>query len=323
VYHAANNYDSSGDYWRVNLDEKGRVIQVRDDGDRENATIVDVNGTEFIVKLRSGSVSEAIAAAVGNGMTKEQINTIMVNSGLDWTQDKGWYANEERARYIAPIVLLNQQSSLNTMQSWAISKVELVIDWLSIRGADITSFFGWRKDQSQDKETIQNYFEITSKNGETITLYSIGSDNQVLSQLVKQNDPAFSDIPDLVSSGCNFRVVQAYCELLAGKALTAEQVKKIWRETADTAIMRSDGWVKNADLLADKTLALLGRTDIGLTFGNDWRKNGTLIGYPIGMPYRSGSHYTLGDLYKNLVYNPGNTNVAANDWRSVYVYSKK
>lgn len=47
-------YDYSADYWRVQKDEAGNVISVLDDGDYENYTIVEADGTEKIVK-KSGS----------------------------------------------------------------------------------------------------------------------------------------------------------------------------------------------------------------------------------------------------------------------------
>jgi len=320
-----NSYDARGDYWRVLKDKDGNVTKVLDDSDRENVTIVEADGTERKVKLRTGSVSGAIAIAVGNGMTPEQMNKIMVRSGLDWTEEKGWYAKDENAKYTVHVtkVTSSQSSFLDQIKEWSSGAVNQVGNWLTSLKAEIKNIIVKNVSTNQEKKNDKATFEIVGNDGIPLTLNSINTDNPIISQLIKQNDVAFNDIPEIAEGGCNFRVVQAYCEMLAGKALTTDQIKQLWKATAGTSIMDSDGYVRDPDGLADKTLSALGRTDFGLTFGGDWRKNGTLIGYRIGMPYKSEYHYALGDIYKSLVFNPGSTNTTADNWRNVYVYPKK
>jgi hypothetical protein len=93
------------DYWRVRKDEFGRVVQVLDDGDREHATIVDAEGNiEKIVDIDASSLTGQLAAAIGNGMSATDINQIMMDSGLWWTKESGWYAREEHGIYVEPEV---------------------------------------------------------------------------------------------------------------------------------------------------------------------------------------------------------------------------
>lgn len=323
--YVADAYDSSADYWRILKDKDGNATRVLDDGDREHATIVEVDGRERKVRLQPGSVSAALSSAIGGGMTQPQMNRLMVESGLDWTKETGWYAKDDRARYVEPVAAVApvRTSLLDGLKSWVATKAQSAGDWLAIRASAMTSYFIRETEPRMREETPRNTFSITGLNDVPVTLYSLGPDNPALPLLSKQHDPAFSDIPDLSASGCNFRVIQAYCELLAGQALTTAQIRQIWNETAGTEIMDTDGFVNKADVLAERTLAFLERSDFGIAFGTDWRKTGTLIGYRIEMPYGKDSHYALGDIEKKIQYNPGNTLTNAIDWRAVYVYPKK
>lgn len=102
VYHAANNYDSSGDYWRVNLDENGRVIQVRDDDSPDQITIVSASGETVTIKRDVAlTLSEQIARINGDESPTgiKHINNVMWESGLNYTKEKGWHARNEDGIY--------------------------------------------------------------------------------------------------------------------------------------------------------------------------------------------------------------------------------
>ncbi|MDR0669313.1 MAG: hypothetical protein LBF95_04450, partial [Treponema sp.] len=103
--YVSENYDSSGDYWRIIKDKEGKVIQVLDDGMYTTATIVEANGTATSQDITVGSsLSGTLAALVGNGMTKQEMNDIMVKSGLDYdSQKRIWYAIDERGVYVPPV----------------------------------------------------------------------------------------------------------------------------------------------------------------------------------------------------------------------------
>jgi hypothetical protein len=101
----SENYDSSGDYWRIILDSEGNVTRVFYDGEYTRATIVYADGTERIEDFEVGeSLSGSLAALIGNGMTQLEMNNIMAASGLGYDKPNrgGWYAAEERAIYIPP-----------------------------------------------------------------------------------------------------------------------------------------------------------------------------------------------------------------------------
>ncbi len=99
-------YDSSADYWRVVLDENGKVQQVLDDGDKQTLIFVDENGETQTIRRANGSLSGQIAAITAGFQTgndkqsKSDINSIMMKSGLDYNKDKGgWYSETEIAKY--------------------------------------------------------------------------------------------------------------------------------------------------------------------------------------------------------------------------------
>ena len=105
-----NNYDSSGDYFRIYKDKDGKVTKVLDDGDIYHATIVEADGSERTVALQGGSITKALSAIAGNGMTPEEMNKLMVESGLWYEEGKAWYAKEDRGKYIPSEVSVNNGS---------------------------------------------------------------------------------------------------------------------------------------------------------------------------------------------------------------------
>jgi hypothetical protein len=174
-----NSYESSADYWRVLKDKDGNVTKVLDDSDRENVTIVEADGTERKVKLRTGSVSGAIAIAVGNGMTPEQMNKITVRSGLDWTEEKGWYAKDENAKYTVPVtkVTSSQSSFLDQIKEWSSGAVNQVGNWLTSLKAEIKNIIVKNVSTNQEKKNDKATFEIVGNAGIPLTLNSINTDN--------------------------------------------------------------------------------------------------------------------------------------------------
>ena len=94
------NYDSSADYWRVTKDSSGKITKVQDDGDNSIITVVDEEGNIKSVKINNGkSLTEQIAGLSGSGQTKDDINKVMIKSGLWFEQGKGWYAKTEDGMY--------------------------------------------------------------------------------------------------------------------------------------------------------------------------------------------------------------------------------
>jgi hypothetical protein len=147
-----NTYVSSSDFWRVIKDEKGNVTKVLDDGDKAHVTIVEADGTERKVQLQSGSVSGAIAAAVGNGMTREQMNSIMVKSGLVWEKGKGWYAKNETAKYTAT-TKATQPNIYKQFTSFTSSAATQIGDWFNDRKNDFSSILANLKQETNPNKS--------------------------------------------------------------------------------------------------------------------------------------------------------------------------
>jgi hypothetical protein len=106
--YADEMYDSSGEYWRVIKDANGNVVQVLDDGDRAHATIVDAEGNiERVADLDTTSLTGQLAAIVGNGMSKERMNQIMMASGLDYNDVEKWFA-KDGGKYLKSDIRTNE-----------------------------------------------------------------------------------------------------------------------------------------------------------------------------------------------------------------------
>jgi hypothetical protein len=97
--HALSSYDSSGDFWKIILDDDGKVNRVLDDGDKNTLTFVDGEGSIKSINRAIGSLSgqiSEIAAGFQTGddkQSKSDINNIMAfDSGLDWNSEEGWHA---------------------------------------------------------------------------------------------------------------------------------------------------------------------------------------------------------------------------------------
>jgi hypothetical protein len=163
-------------------------------------------------------------------------------------------------------------------------------------------------------------------NNKQITLWNIDKDNLILNQLMKQTDDPLKIIPDMARYGCNFMFVTACAQMITGSVLSPEQLKNIWDQSTSDGTMEEKGWVKNPNELGAKALNALGYSNLAFDIADTLRENTILLGYRIAVPYpgdSNGSHYTLGDIDKNLIYNPGRTwNPKEHTYRKVGVYVK-
>ena len=330
------NYDSSADYWRVMMNANGGVDKILWDGDYSNVTIVNADGTERFLPLQSGSVTQALSAAIGNGLTKEQVNSIMLKSGLDFNNEtKQWFAKEEYAVYTPPQIELPKTES-NILQNIAEvigNKATQALNAISNGLNDLKNFISGLFDNSNQNNDITenikkgNTFTMKDSIENNILLYLLDNENHILGELLQQTDSAFASIPAIKEAGCNFLATLAYAQLVTGKALTAEQTMEIWREAEKNPdILKSGGFVQDQNKLAEMALLKLGRTDIGLNFGGAVNgKSSTLIGYRVTVDYNiQNVHHTTGDKSKQILWNPDtrNTNTEIKNTRSIYVYAK-
>ena len=92
----------SGDeeWWRVTLNSDGTVVRVQDDFDPSVITVVDEQGNIISVhKNDYSSLSQQIANISETGQNKNEVNDIMLASGLDWNGHRGWFADKAEGFY--------------------------------------------------------------------------------------------------------------------------------------------------------------------------------------------------------------------------------
>ncbi len=91
-------YKSDGDFWKIVTDEKGNVIDVKDDGDYDNFNVYDKNGKLIrSVKKDSTSFVQQIINAAGSKQKWDDVNHAMATEyGLSYADGRGWYAVDER-----------------------------------------------------------------------------------------------------------------------------------------------------------------------------------------------------------------------------------
>jgi hypothetical protein len=104
-----------------------------------------------------------------------------------------------------------------------------------------------------------------------ITVWNIDNANAGIVKLLKQNDPRFSDIPDMASGGCNFMVTLAAVQIMTGETLSSGQIKNIWKNAIESKLLSDGGTVEDRNALADMALKQLGRTDIGIRIDDTFK----------------------------------------------------
>jgi hypothetical protein len=178
--------------------------------------------------------------------------------------------------------------------------------------------------ETLEKMTYNREHTTTVYNGRSQpkTLWNIDGDNKIADQLLKQKDSSLEQIENLASDGCNFMVILGYAQMVTKSILDPAQIKTIWDTAIADKIMAVDGTVIERGVLATLALNKLGKSDIGLSFG-DTVKGSSLIGYRIQVPYGTGSHFLLGDRAKLPIYNSGNTynDIHTSDM-AVWAYAK-
>jgi hypothetical protein len=333
-----DNNNSSIDCWRITMNADGTVENVLLGGDYTVVTIIDADGNERTLTLQEGSLSEALAVAVGNGITKKQMNDIMVSSGLDFnTETSKWYDKNGASDNLPPVPTevstdLNPGFSQNTLtdtQNVLQSALNGIINGVNKITSFIGGIFGKNNNITVDTSAQKpgNTFTIKNSNGEEFNLFNLDLENPALDGLLSQHDPAFASIPAIKNDGCNFLAILAFVQLVTGTNLTAEQQMDIWNDAVKkpSTIMNSEGFVYSRSLLADLALDKLGITNIGLSFDNPKSNvESTLIGYRLQVPYgKNGTHFIITNLSQQLLWNPGNTTNDKNKiFIGVYVYAR-
>jgi hypothetical protein len=89
-------YEASGDYWKVIKGADGKVLGVIDDQNYETITYVDAAGNTLAEEIAKGSLSKQIADSTGQRQTKDEVNKLMISSGLWHSGESGtrWYVSD-------------------------------------------------------------------------------------------------------------------------------------------------------------------------------------------------------------------------------------
>jgi hypothetical protein len=283
-------YDSSEDFWKLTKDENGMWGWDKDgkaDFDISEA-LKDRAFLKQLVKNQDRSLMDDLYLSKSlDGKDSGVISAGRMNSAIAsqiafsaYLPSMGIYRNKDNTFQVGP----NQENESFMHALWR-----------------ETMYF-----DNFNKEHTTTVYD----NNKPKTLWNIDNDNIILDELMKQSDDRLKIIDGMASYGCNFMVITGYAQMITGSVLGPEQVKKLWNQSISDEIMDANGWVKDPSELGTMTLKALGISNLEFEAADTLGANTTLLGYRIGVPYlkdENGLHYTLGDINKNLIYNPGRT----------------
>jgi len=292
------------------MNADGSIAGVQYTGDRSNVTIAYADGTEREEALEWGTLGQALAMAVGNGMTAQEMYNVMLASGLRFDNENAlWFAMSNRAIFCPHQEAIRRQQQVDLVQG--INEPPVI--------------------ENQIPDTIERPFvgnPITDRYGNAFAdSFMPDRENTVMERLLCQHDEAFRN-PDgsrhgISRGGCNFFTVAAFAQMVAGQSLSSDQILNIWNTVEDRVMSTTYGtygYVRRSNELADIALTALGRNDIGLRFynheGRSQYPNAIFIGYRMGMPT---PHFVVGNTAREMIWNPGNTNVPVNRFDRVYL----
>jgi len=287
------------EYWRVMLDENGKIVKVQDDGDYSNVNFVDEEGNALDqVHLKGRLTTTGLAKMVKNVQSSDEINQVMLDSFLNNKLDgKGWFAVDSRGVYST--YANSAHPRYGRMEQTEIDRKEKV------------ERVQWEKEHADE---IENF----------------NAKNKQATELMKQTDQYFKDKRQktIVEAGCVFRNIQAFCEIASGRTLQGKEIVDVWDTAKRNEYLLSGGTVQNYSGVAEITLAKLNVISYSFEFGTN-TNNGVLVGYIGTMPYNDVDTHKA--LYLSVFdsgkpfFNPGQTNnqVYANGWMPVYMHPRK
>jgi hypothetical protein len=289
------NYDSSEDFWKLTKDKNG-IWGWEDDKKADfdiSEALVDDGFKKQLSGLFGSTIFEALSKSnIQDGKAFGTISTGRMDS--DIASHLGMLLNPSafdfRLNLGGLIFSTNEQMKNDANQSLFIKETNEKIQY-----------------NEQHTTTIYN------KSNRPITVWNIDVANDVISQLLKQNNPALTNIENMARYGCNFMVILGYTQMLTRSTLSPDEIANIWETAIAKKYMDNEGTVSAYGMIADLSLQKIGRNDIGLNFDTYWKtyNDGTLIGHRIQVPFQTDSHYLLGDKTTdprpNWIYNPGTT----------------
>ena len=161
---------------------------------------------------------------------------------------------------------------------------------------------------------------IYDKRGRPVSLHNIDEANLAQSELLRQTSPSLGGIDNMALSGCNFMVIISVPQLLTRQVLDAQQVTEIWNTAITNEIMKANGYVNNREALANLALQTLGITNFGIHLDGTTRKNASVVGYRVQVPYNNTGHFVLTGKNMSLIYNPARTFTSNQSlWKTVEI----
>ena len=300
-------YDSSKDYWKLThggqlvndrqgwlKDENGKYISI--DGTLEDKPIEGktqgAKGIETgLLNLLAGTSGRTYAAFTPE--EKAVAQQLMSNAEMQMDKNGYWYALDENKRDTNKGKRLNMYDFMSTA---GIATPDVIFDTYYNNTVDSQLAKAWGVDLGFERNHavpevlagrysnlilkhvgevnnatgLKNKYKFTAYGKDTeVELFKIDKNNPFLDDVLKQGDPAFSDLQYMQPSGCNFMASMAYPQLLTGKIFSANQIKSLWKEAGkDSSILNitndinlGQGNVRDPDKLTDFAWKELGKTN--------------------------------------------------------------
>jgi len=121
---------------------------------------------------------------------------------------------------------------------------------------------------------------------------------------------------------CEATVICAIPQLLTGTNISSSEMTSIIMQARNDNIILTNGKVANREMLAERVLLSLRRTEIVVTFGSDQLIRGALIGYIIEISSNNESHFVLAGTDRRPIFNPCNVNGSIVSTQEVYVNAR-
>jgi hypothetical protein len=319
-----NNYDSSGDYWKLVKTEDGRWKW-----DYDKSADFDISAALNDPEFKKNGAPFTISSSVYGNSLLEALNLSQYKDGKEQGVISAGRMNMETIGSLASRLI-----PFDLTPTQILGGLEFIPESRWKSNVSRKSFINNTLDAIQ--YNVDHTTTIWNDKNQPITLWNIDSANARRVTLLSQSDPLFNNIPGMASGGCNFMVILAAAQIMTGETLSSGQIKNIWNNAVASSFLVDDGEVQSRNEVANMALSQLGRSDIGISMDDTFKSSGTirpdsaLLGRRIKIPYgeSGGSHYILGVNTSNdltvSVYNPGQTKKDLyNPEVEIWAYAKK
>jgi hypothetical protein len=299
-----DSYDDSADYWKLVRNEEGKWEWIDDKS-------ADFDIGELITDSRMGSLwtpaGGAVFGAMGDSVTKDGKYFGTISAGR---------MNENLIKSLGDVFFPVTKNNDGTIAFLAALSPEQAMD-------PVRRYLFESNIRSLVQYNTEHTVTVYDSKGRPTTLHNIDLQNETRNQLFKQTDPSFGNIPDLMQSGCNFLDIISVPQFLTKTALTSNQILDLWNLAAAEGIIDSDGFVKDANKLGALALDKMNISSFGISFNDNYKNQGTLIGYRKDMTWDTNRrHFVLSGVSKQTVYNSAVSDDKPAIYKEIYVYGK-